>query len=178
MSSTDNNDTVTETLVTETTESTTTTASERSLGLVKWFTGGHGFITNFDTNEDVFVHHTQLNATVDCWKSLYPGEYVDFSVGPADGGKTQATDVTGVRRGPLRCETNALLRREREEYNDTRGGSRSEDEDFSDDSGGGHRSRRRGRDFRDRGRSRERGRDRDRSRGRNSRDRRRPRSRN
>lgn len=111
MSNTDNTTTVSDT--------TTQTTSERFLGLVKWFTGGHGFITNFDTKEDVFVHHSNLTTNVDCWKRLYPGDYVEFSVGSSDSDsdKTEAKDVTGVRRGPLRCETNALLRREREEYN-------------------------------------------------------------
>jgi cold shock CspA family protein len=156
MSSSDNNDTVQDTPVTDTTETTTTDAtesdSERHLGLVKWFTGGHGFITNFDTKDDVFVHHSKLTASVECWKKLHPGDYVEYSVGPADDGKTQAVDVTGVRRGPLRCETHALLRREREEYNtDTRGEHESDDSDsadFNDSRRGGRDSRRGGRDSR------------------------------
>jgi len=32
-------------------------------------------------------------------------------------GKSQAVNVTGVRGGPLRCETLSLLRQERDEYN-------------------------------------------------------------
>ena len=135
MSSTDNTDTVPETTDT-TTEQTSTETTERFLGIVKWFTGGHGFVTNFDTKEDVFVHHSNLSASVDCWKRLYPGEYVDFSVGPSDGDseKTEAKDVTGVRRGPLRCETNALLRREREEYNREHRDEHRDDSDYSNES--------------------------------------------
>ena len=103
---------------TETTvPATVNTSSERFLGLVKWFQGGFGFVTNFDTKEDVFVHHSSISATVDCWKMLYPGEYVDFSLGTMEDGKSQAVNVTGVRSGPLRCETLSLLRQEREEYN-------------------------------------------------------------
>ena len=139
MSSTDNTDTVLETA-----EQTSTETTERFLGIVKWFTGGHGFVTNFDTKEDVFVHHSNLNVSVDCWKRLYPGEYVDFSVGPSDGDsdKTEAKDVTGVRRGPLRCETNALLRRERDEYNrEHRDDRNDEDSDYSDDNSRSYRRR-------------------------------------
>ena len=106
----------TETTQTET-SSTTNTNIERVLGLVKWFQGGFGFVTNFDTKEDVFVHHSSVTTTVDCWKLLYPGEYVDFSVETMEDGKSQAANVTGVRGGPLRCETLALLRQERDEYN-------------------------------------------------------------
>ena len=79
------------------------TSSERFLGLVKWFHGGFGFVTNFDTKEDVFVHHSSITTNVDCWKLLYPGEYVDFSLGTMEDGKSQAVNVTGVRGGPLRC---------------------------------------------------------------------------
>ena len=40
-----------------------------------------------------------------------------YSVGTMEDGKSQAVNVTGVREGPLRCETLALLRQERDEYN-------------------------------------------------------------
>jgi cold shock CspA family protein len=111
----------TETTQTETSSTTVpatvSTSTDRVLGLVKWFQGGFGFVTNFETKEDVFVHHSSVTTTVECWKMLYPGEYVDFSVGTMDDGKSQAVNVTGVRGGPLRCETLSLLRQEREEYN-------------------------------------------------------------
>lgn len=123
----------TETTQTETSSSTDTTVnttSERVLGLVKWFQGGFGFVTNFETKEDVFVHHSSITTTVDCWKLLYPGEYVDFTLGTMEDGKSQAVNVTGVRNGPLRCETLSLLRQERDAYNrenrtDTQEGSSS-----------------------------------------------------
>ena len=122
----------TETTQTETSSTTVpttvSTSSERVLGLVKWFQGGFGFVTNFDTQEDVFVHHTSVTTTVDCWKMLYPGEYVYFSVGTMEDGKSQAVNVTGVRGGPLRCETLALLRQERDEYNRE---NRTEDQESS-----------------------------------------------
>ena len=123
----------TETTQTESSSSTDTTVdttSERVLGLVKWFQGGFGFVTNFETKEDVFVHHSSITTTVDCWKLLYPGEYVDFTLGTMEDGKSQAVNVTGVRNGPLRCETLSLLRQERDAYNrenrtDTQEGSSS-----------------------------------------------------
>ena len=69
--------------------STTDSSTERVLGLVKWFHGGFGFVTNFDTKEDVFIHHSSINTTVDCWKMVYPGEYVYFSLGTMEDGKSQ-----------------------------------------------------------------------------------------
>ena len=46
----------TETTQTETSSTTVpatvSTSSDRVLGLVKWFQGGFGFVTNFDTKED------------------------------------------------------------------------------------------------------------------------------
>lgn len=136
----------TETTQTETSSTTVpttvSTSSERVLGLVKWFQGGFGFVTNFDTQEDVFVHHTSVTTTVDCWKMLYPGEYVYFSVGTMEGGKSQAVNVTGVRGGPLRCETLALLRQERDEYNRD---NRTEDQESGSTRNTSRRTRGRGR---------------------------------
>ena len=132
----------TETTQTETSSTTVpatvSTDTERVLGLVKWFQGGFGFVTNFDTKEDVFVHHSSVTTTIDCWKMLYPGEYVYFSVGTMEDGKSQAVNVTGVREGPLRCETLSLLRQEREEYNND---TRTESQDGHSTRNTGGRSR-------------------------------------
>jgi len=132
----------TETTQTETSSTTVpatiSTGTERVLGLVKWFQGGFGFVTNFDTKEDVFVHHSSVTTTIDCWKMLYPGEYVYFSVGTMEDGKSQAVNVTGVREGPLRCETLSLLRQEREEYNND---TRTESQDGRSTRNTGGRSR-------------------------------------
>ena len=150
----------TETTQTETSSTTVpatvSTSSDRVLGLVKWFQGGFGFVTNFDTKEDVFVHHSSVTTTVDCWKLLYPGEYVDFSVGTMEDGKSQAVNVTGVRGGPLRCETLSLLRQEREEYNrenrtDTQEGSTSTSTRNTSGRGRGGRGGRSGRGSRSSG---------------------------
>lgn len=146
----------TETTQTETSSTTVpatvSTSTDRVLGLVKWFQGGFGFVTNFETKEDVFVHHSSVTTTVDCWKMLYPGEYVDFSVGTMDDGKSQAVNVTGVRGGPLRCETLSLLRQERDEYNRENQSTDQDNQSTRNTSGRG-RGRGRGRSSRGRGRS-------------------------
>lgn len=106
--------------------SETVNTSERHLGIVKWFgSGGYGFVTNFKTKEDIFVHHTGISSVMDCWKVLYPGEYVYFSLSGIDSDKYkyQAVNVTGVEGGPLRCETLFLLKKERDTYNSQNGRS-------------------------------------------------------
>lgn len=49
-------------------------------GTVKWFnsTKGFGFITNDDTNEEVFVHFSGL--AMDGYKTLEDGQSVTFDV--------------------------------------------------------------------------------------------------
>ena len=90
----------------DTTNTTETTTTFR--GRVKWFnsTRGYGFITNLDKDEDTFVHHSGITPTVECWKTLTPGEYVEYSLDTDDDGKSQAISVTGIAGGPLLCETN------------------------------------------------------------------------
>ena len=87
------------------------------IGRIKWFDSkkGFGFITDCETKEEVFVHHTNITVKEQCWKSLSPGEYVNFERTEADG-KVQATEVTGVMGGPLMCETRHLLSQERQNY--------------------------------------------------------------
>lgn len=81
----------------------------KNLGCVKWFNGkrGYGFITDMDSQADVFVHHTGLTTNKDCWKNLLKGEYVEYSLTTGSDGENHATSVTGVRGGPLMCESNA-----------------------------------------------------------------------
>jgi len=91
--------------------------TETKTGRVKWFNGrrGYGFITDLDSSKDVFVHHSGLNVSKECWKSLYLGEYVEYSLTEGDDGKSQAVQVTGVRSGPLMCEELASNQEQREE---------------------------------------------------------------
>ena len=89
----------------------------KQLGRIKWFntTKGFGFVTDCHSNEDVFVHHSGIQVQSNCWKSLYPGEYVHYEVQEAEG-KTQAVNITGVEGGPLLCETRHQLNEQRKEH--------------------------------------------------------------
>ena len=163
MSETDNTQTSvvdTPTTTTSTTELPPVPANGRLSGITKWFRGGFGFVTNQHTNEDIFVHHSCLTTSVDCWKKLSPGDYVNFTLGTTEDGRPQAEDVTGVHRGPLRCETNALLHAEREKFNTSRGYSNNHSNDDSDEDNNGRRRNRNTRRGRGRGRGGDRGRDR------------------
>lgn len=81
---------------------------ERFNGSVKWFNlkKGYGFLNIIETNEDVFVHFSELilKNTSSSFKTLYDGEYVSFSKKTTDDGKIVASRVTGIEGGPLFCE--------------------------------------------------------------------------
>ncbi len=81
--------------------------SETQIGCVKWFNGrrGYGFITNLETKDEVFVHHTGLVVNADCWKTLSKGEYVEYVLTAAEDGSSSAKNVTGIRGGLLMCES-------------------------------------------------------------------------
>ena len=61
-------------------------------GKVKWFdsTKGYGFITQSDSESDLFVHHT--NIVMDGYKTLAENQEVDYEVGESDRGPV-ATNV-------------------------------------------------------------------------------------
>ena len=90
--------------------------SETFLGRIKWFNGsrGYGFVTNVRNGDDTFLHHTGITVKENCWKTLFPGEYVSYEVTVDDSGKSNAVNVTGVEGGPLLCETRSILNRERD----------------------------------------------------------------
>ena len=92
-------------------------SSDRLTGSVKWFNNktGYGFISF--NNEDIFVHHQQLTVAQNQYKYLVQGEYVEFEIKTLTEGrhKTMATDVTGVNRGPLLCETRQKMREAHDE---------------------------------------------------------------
>lgn len=65
-------------------------------GTVKWFKSdkGFGFITNDETNEDVFVHFSAIQG--EGYKTLEEGQKVSYDVesDPKDTSKTRAANVT------------------------------------------------------------------------------------
>ncbi len=65
--------------------------SERETGTVKWFSNakGYGFISR-DMGEDVFVHHTSVQA--EGFRTLDEGQRVEFNVEQGPKG-LQATNV-------------------------------------------------------------------------------------
>lgn len=76
-------------------------------GRVKWFNKGNGigFIRNLETQEDIFVHHSELKTKTDCYRFLFEGEYVEYDEGVAQvPHKKQAKNVTGICNGELMCE--------------------------------------------------------------------------
>ena len=86
----------------------------RYLGRCKWFSNklGYGFITYNIHNviHDIFVHWSHLNIPDNEFRTLYQGEYVEFSIIQCPGSSkthlTQAANVTGPELGPLMCTTN------------------------------------------------------------------------
>merc|ERR1712098_581436 len=78
----------------------------RFLGRVKWFNNklGYGFITYIleEKELDVFCHHTQISPQNAGFRTLYTGEYVEFSLGKcSDKDDFQAENITGPAHGPL-----------------------------------------------------------------------------
>lgn len=81
------------------------------IGCVKWFNAkkGYGFITVQSqsvpqANSDVFVHFSNLNVSDECYKRLFPGEYVSMSLGKGKDGRDICLDVSGVEGGRLLTE--------------------------------------------------------------------------
>ena len=84
----------------------------RELGRVKWFNTktGYGFITPLNTTENIFVHHSGIVVNTEQYRYLVEGEYVEFvsiDTGNAPN-NIQASDITGVGRGMLMCETRTI----------------------------------------------------------------------
>ncbi len=104
---------------------TPASGESRQLGIVKWFNNkaGFGFVTTMgDEGKDVFVHHSGVSVNREQYKYLVQGEYVEFNLSKSesDSHEWQATNVTGVHRGPLMCETRFLSKQERiDKYGDS-----------------------------------------------------------
>jgi len=92
-------------------DTSTTTTTDRQIGNVKWFNNkaGYGFITtgeNTDSPKDIFVHYTNISVGNEQYKYLVQGEYVEFDLTPTPEGvhEFQATKVTGIQGGATLCE--------------------------------------------------------------------------
>lgn len=90
-------------------------STTRITGRVKWFNSkaGYGFITACDgelMDKDIFVHYSSIKSDSSHYKYLTQGEYVDFSLTKPANEKHEyhAVDVTGVKGGPILCETRRL----------------------------------------------------------------------
>ena len=97
--------------------SNVSSSAARNTGRVKWFNNkaGYGFITattGTQVGTDVFVHHSGLAVTGQQYRYLVQGEYVEFQMNSVEGGahRFQASDVTGIGRGMLMCETRRSFR--------------------------------------------------------------------
>lgn len=92
-------------------------------GCVKWFNNraGYGFITvghGDHKDEDIFVHHTQIDVREEQYKYLVQGEYVDFALSETDGSddhKWHAVSVKGPGGGSLMCETRQRSRNQNDD---------------------------------------------------------------
>ena len=91
------------TTATNTTVTSTTAVNETFLGRIKWFNSprGYGFVTNVKTNEDFFVHHSGVTVREECWKTLYPGEYVSYSLQVDENDKQQTVWSIAKKVGHL-----------------------------------------------------------------------------
>jgi CspA family cold shock protein len=91
----------------------TDSISTRFTGIVKWFNDkeGYGFITICDEgqhkNKDIFVHYKSIRVTNSQYVYLIQGEYVDFTLLKvlSDNHQYQASDISGIKNGPLMCES-------------------------------------------------------------------------
>lgn len=65
---------------------------------VKWFNTqkGYGFLTDSETNEDVFCHYSQLQ--IEGFKSLHEDDMVEYELGVGDGkdSREQAINVKPI----------------------------------------------------------------------------------
>jgi CspA family cold shock protein len=90
-------------------------STTRITGRVKWFNSkaGYGFITACEgelVDKDIFVHYSSIKSDASHYKYLTQGEYVDFSLTKPSNEKHEfhAVDVSGVKGGPILCETRRL----------------------------------------------------------------------
>jgi CspA family cold shock protein len=92
------------------------TDTARLTGCVKWFNNktGYGFITVCGEERDIFVHYSNVKVEGLQYTYLVQGEYVEFDLVPTTGEDTkhshQAVNITGIRGGPIMCQTRYVNR--------------------------------------------------------------------
>jgi cold shock CspA family protein len=108
-------------------------STERLTGLVKWFNNkaGYGFlkVLGLENEADVFVHFSNIKVEGLEYTYLVQGEYVEFDKSETDNAehKFQAVNLSGIKGGPLLCQTRFANRPvQRNDYEDRRDDSRSD----------------------------------------------------
>jgi CspA family cold shock protein len=107
--------------------------SERLTGTVKWFNNkaGFGFITVCGDGgyggKDIFVHYSSIRVSNSQYKYLIQGEYVDFTLVTAKNDKHEfhAMDISGVKGGPIMCETRSSEHRQHNSFGQGQGQNNS-----------------------------------------------------
>ena len=96
------------------------TDSAKTVGQVKWFNNktGYGFITVREgehNGKDIFTHFSAVNVSNSQYKYLVQGEYVEFDIVPSQEGshEFQSSNISGIKGGPLMCETRTQKATER-----------------------------------------------------------------
>jgi len=78
----------------------------RRQGRVKWYNQQkkYGFIISQDSKE-YFVHRDDLKPINTILEpQLYTGEYVEYDPMPTQDGRLKASNVSGIKKGPLMCD--------------------------------------------------------------------------
>jgi len=84
---------------------------ERRQGCVKWFDNrkGFGFVVPLESEGEIFVHHSGLNVKDGVFRTLYPGEYVEFELFHDEKtNRDYAVNVTGLKGGDLLCANGSV----------------------------------------------------------------------
>jgi CspA family cold shock protein len=89
--------------------------SDTTIGLVKWFNNkvGYGFITEIEGDKrEIFVHYSEIKVNESQYKYLVQGEYVEFRIVKStnENHEWQAVGVSGMKGGPVMCETKWISR--------------------------------------------------------------------